>query len=200
MCGRNLGADTARSMRDNRIEKADHVTPFSSNARGDSAICGVADHDRDDWMHAGLDREAARGYRFAKIFRVRFEFVRAGSVDALRISSAFKQAATIGGATVLENKYGRERCRRRSTICLRPLVKTAARAAERFGRAFRWMMSIFPSRRDIRESRARSCPQESVGCASSIIVSALCFSAQINDRFQIGRSFRPSKKQPSVAS
>src|SRR5437667_1726786 len=45
------------------------------------------------------------------------------SVDALSSSSAFRLAATTGGAMVFENKYGRERCRKRSTISLRPLVK-----------------------------------------------------------------------------
>src|SRR5213592_1791379 len=57
------------------------------------------------------------------------------SVDAVRISSAFKHAATIGGATVLENKYGRERCRKRSTICLRPLVKPPLAPPSAFERA-----------------------------------------------------------------
>src|SRR3977135_1063284 len=44
------------------------------------------------------------------------------SVDALSNSSAFNDAATTGGAMVLENKYGRERCRKRSTITFRELV------------------------------------------------------------------------------
>src|SRR5216117_2172526 len=53
------------------------------------------------------------------------------SVDALRSSSAFNEAATTGGAMVLENRYGRERCRKIDNL-FASTRKPAARAAERF--------------------------------------------------------------------
>ena len=44
------------------------------------------------------------------------------SVEAVSSSSTFKDAPAILGASVLENRYGRERWRRNSIISFRPLV------------------------------------------------------------------------------
>src|SRR5207237_5863327 len=57
-------------------EEADHVNAFLKHAGGELLrFGGVADHDRDDRMNTGLDRETARRHRFAKVFCVFFEFV-----------------------------------------------------------------------------------------------------------------------------
>ena len=45
------------------------------------------------------------------------------SVDEEMISKAFILAATIDGATVLEKRYGRDRCLNRSIISYFPVVK-----------------------------------------------------------------------------
>ena len=60
-----------------------------------------------------------------KFSRQRAVFVSSRSrsdVSASSMSNTFSEAATIGGATALLNRYGRLRCRNRSTIGLRAAV------------------------------------------------------------------------------
>src|SRR5262249_55203534 len=119
------------------------------------------------------------------------------SVDALRSSSALRHAATIGGATVLENKYGRERCRRRSRISFRPLMNPQLAPPD--------ALPAVPANRAALPTQPRySCvplpvlPRKPVACASSIIVSALYLSA--SSTIGLRSAIVPSiEKQPSVA-
>jgi hypothetical protein len=58
----DLGANTRGAMWHNRIEEADHVNAFLQHACGELLrLCRVANHDRDDRMHARLDAQAAFG-------------------------------------------------------------------------------------------------------------------------------------------
>src|SRR4029077_2299995 len=76
MCCAHLNANTRGAVRDDRIEKANHVNTFLEHAgRELLRLRRVADHDRDNWMNARLDGEPGFRYRVAEIFRVRFEFV-----------------------------------------------------------------------------------------------------------------------------
>ena len=53
------------------------------------------------------------------------------AVESDSISRTLSDAAAIGGASELENRYGRERCRSRATISLAPAGVAAAGAAQR---------------------------------------------------------------------
>ena len=57
MCGGDLRADARGAMWNDRIKETNHVNAFLQHASGELLrFCSVADHDRDDRMHAGLDR------------------------------------------------------------------------------------------------------------------------------------------------
>ena len=76
MRGGDLCANTRGAMRNDRIKKADDVNAFLQHARGELLrLRRVANHDRNDRMHPGLDREAPLGQSSAKIFCVLFELV-----------------------------------------------------------------------------------------------------------------------------
>ena len=63
----DLRANACGAMWNNRIKEADHVNAFLQHARGELLrFRCVTDHDGDDWMHAGLDRQAAFGQRSAE--------------------------------------------------------------------------------------------------------------------------------------
>ena len=73
---RHLCADTCRAMRNDRVEKADDINAFLEHARSELLrFRCVTDHDRDDWMHSGLDRQTALGQGSAKVFGVLLQFV-----------------------------------------------------------------------------------------------------------------------------
>ena len=73
---RNLGADARGTVRDYRIEKADHVNAFRqhrvSEFRGER---GVAQHHGHDRMRAGQNVKTELGHAFAEKLRVRFQLV-----------------------------------------------------------------------------------------------------------------------------
>ena len=67
MRGGDLRADACGAMWNNRIKEADHVNAFLQHARGELLrFRSVANHDGDDRMHAGFDRQAAFGQRGAE--------------------------------------------------------------------------------------------------------------------------------------
>ena len=76
MRGGDLRADTRGAVWNDRIKEADHVNAFLQHARGELLrLRCVANHDRDDRMHAGLDRQAALGQRSAEKFCVFLKLV-----------------------------------------------------------------------------------------------------------------------------
>ena len=91
----------------------------------------VAEHDRDDRMLAGPDREAGLGHGAPEPAGVGREPVaqRAGRPRAARGRRA--RRTTRAGASVFEKRYGRERWRSSSTISRRAGREAAAGAAER---------------------------------------------------------------------
>ena len=76
MSGGDLRADTCGAVRHDRVKKADNVNAFFQHSRGEPLrLRCVANHNRDDRMHPGLDRQAAFGQGGAKIFCIFFELV-----------------------------------------------------------------------------------------------------------------------------
>ena len=76
MRGRDLRPNARGAVRHHRIEKADHVDAFLEHARREFLRKrGVAQHDRNDRVRAGFDREAALSQGSAKEFGVFFQFV-----------------------------------------------------------------------------------------------------------------------------
>src|SRR5204863_4371026 len=72
----HLRANTRSAVRHDRIEKPDHINAFLQHSRSELLRLGcIADHNGDDRMHTGLDRQAALSQSRAKVFCVLFEFV-----------------------------------------------------------------------------------------------------------------------------
>ena len=58
------------------------------------------------------------------------------------ISNTFIPAATIAGATVFENKYGRERCLSKSMISFLPVVKPPEAPPNAFPNVFQYLVVL----------------------------------------------------------
>src|ERR1700745_3385376 len=64
---RNLRADACSAVWDDRIKEANHVNTFLEHTRGELLrLRRVADHNRDDRMHPGLDGQTVLGQRSAE--------------------------------------------------------------------------------------------------------------------------------------
>ena len=101
--------------------------PRSSNLSAMRAGQGrVAEHDRQDRVPAGLDREAGLFQGWHAACRALPCSRSRRSLPAAISSSAFSAAFEITGGKALEKRYGRERCRRNSTTSARPQVKPPA--------------------------------------------------------------------------
>ena len=73
---RSLGADPGFSVRDDRIEKPDDVNALVEHAGGKLLRKGrIAEHDRNNRMGAGFDRQALFGQRRPEIICIGFELV-----------------------------------------------------------------------------------------------------------------------------
>ena len=106
------------------IAEADHVDAFGQHvARDVLRELGVAQHDRADGMRARHDVEAGRRHAGRGNSACWLPAGRAARWLLSSRPSTAIDAATIGGASELENRYGRERWRSISTISLRPVVK-----------------------------------------------------------------------------
>src|ERR1700745_3643537 len=76
MRGGNLRADACGAMWNDRIKEADHIDAFLEHARGEFLRFGsIANHDRDDRMHPGLDGQTVLGQRSAEELCVFLELV-----------------------------------------------------------------------------------------------------------------------------
>ena len=72
----DLDTNSGRAVRHYRIKEANDVDAFLEHAGGKLLrFRCVANHDRDDGMNARFNGKPGLGDRFAKIFRVRLEFV-----------------------------------------------------------------------------------------------------------------------------
>src|SRR5262245_4124643 len=72
----HLSADPGGAVWHDRIKEANHVDTFLQHARSKLLrLCCVANHDRNDWMHAGLDGQAVFGEPSAEKLCVFLELV-----------------------------------------------------------------------------------------------------------------------------
>ena len=113
----------ASPLRHDREGEADDVDAFSEQpvgeARGERS---VADHHRDDRVFAGQQVEAGGLQPGAKLYcAFANKVARSSGMFSSRSSTRSVTAATTGGM-LLENRYGRERCRSQAMALALPEV------------------------------------------------------------------------------
>src|SRR5437870_9070286 len=134
MRGGDLCADARGAVRHDWIKEADDVNTFLQHSRGEFLrLRGVADHDRNDWMHAGFDDQAALGQSGAEKFCVLFKFVAEFRRCAEKLERFQGSSNNWWGDCVGEQIRPRTLPQQIDNL-LSPACEAAAGAAERFSK------------------------------------------------------------------